>query len=350
MSILSGVSAFFGLDIGTTAIRLVELQGSGPTRSLVKYAYLPIDSKIVLSDAKTDQQKLGQAISDLLNQAHMSTRNVAVGVPSQRVFTTLADFDKLPNDELAKSIRYQADSLIPTPLDESKLDWDVLGPSPKDPNKVEVLLSSVPNAFIESRLDLLEDIGLNVIAFEPDNLAMARALLPPGATPPQLVIDVGYKSADLVVFLNGSPRLTRAIPTGIEAIIRSAAQNLNVDEKQAQQFVFKFGLSKDKLEGQIYQAIISTVDLLTTEVDKSIKFFQSRYGNGQQPIPIERLIVTGGAAALPELPLYLANKFGLNVEIGNAWRNIAFAPERQNELLTLANQFGVAAGLAERQE
>jgi type IV pilus assembly protein PilM/plasmid segregation protein ParM len=163
---------------------------------------------------------------------------------------------------------------------------------------------------------------------------------------PQLVLDVGYKSADLVIIINGTPKLTRAIPTGVEAIVRSASQNLNIDETQAQQFVFKFGLSKDKLEGQIYQAIIPAVDLLTNEVEKSIKFFQSRYGNA----PIERLIITGGAAALPEFPLHVANRFGLNVEIGNAWRNIAFAPERQNELLTLANQFGVAAGLAERQE
>ncbi len=346
MSILSGVSAFFGLDIGTTAIRVVELQGNGATRSLTKYAFLPIDSKIVLSDSKTDQQRLAQAISELLNRSHMDTHNVAVGVPSQRVFTTLTDFDRLPADELAKSIKYQADSLIPTPLDESKLDWVMLGDSPKDPTKVEVLLSSVPNAFIEQRLDMLEGIGLNVIAFEPDNLAMARAMLPANIRAPHVVLDVGYKSADLVVILNGAPRLTRSIPTGIEAIIRSAAQNLNIDEKQAQQFVFKFGLSQGKLEGQIYQAIISTVDLLTAEIDKSIKFFQTRYG----ALPIESLTVTGGAAALPELPLHLANKFGVNVEIGNAWRNIAFAPERQNELLAVANQFGVAAGLAERQE
>jgi type IV pilus assembly protein PilM len=346
MSILSGVSAFFGLDIGTTAIRLAELHGTGAVRPLVKYAYVPIDSKIVISDAKPDQQKLAQAITELLNQAHMSTRNVAVGVPSQRVFTTLTDFDALPPDELAKSIRYQADSLIPTPLEESKLDWEVLGPSPKEQNKVEVLLSSVPNSFIEQRLDLLEGIGLNVIAFEPDNLAMARALLPPAVAAPQMVIDVGYKSADLVITMNGAPRLTRAIPTGIEAIIRAAAQNLNIDEKQAQQFVFKFGLSKDKLEGQIFQAIISTVELLMSEIEKSIKFFQTRYGNVQ----MERIIVTGGASALPEFPLYLANKFGLNVEIGNAWRNVAFSPERQNELLAVANQFGVAVGLAERAE
>ena len=62
------------------------------------------------------------------------------------------------------------------------------------------------------------------------------------------------------------------------------------------------------------------------------------------------IIVTGGASALPEFPLYIANKFGVDVEIGNAWRNISFAPERQNELLAVSNHFGVAAGLAERIE
>jgi len=346
MSILSGVSAFFGLDIGTTAIRLVELHGSGQLRTLVKYAYVPIDAKIVISDAKSDQQRLAQAITELLNQAHMSTRNVAVGIPSQRVFTTLADFDRLPNDELAKSIKYQADSLIPTPLDESKLDWQMLGDSPKDPAKVEVLLSSVPNSFIEQRLDMLEGIGLNVIAFEPDNLAMSRSLIAQNSQAPQVVIDIGYKSADLVISMHGEPRLTRSIPTGVEAIVRGAAQNLNIDDKQAQQFVFKFGLSKDKLEGQIYQAVLPTIDLLMAEIEKSIKFFQTRYGN----TPIERIIVTGGASSMPEFPLYLANKFNVNVEIGNAWRNVAFAPERQNELLTVANQFAVAVGLAEREE
>jgi len=346
MSILSGVSAFFGLDIGTTAIRLVELHGNGAVRSLVKYAYVPIDSKIVMSDSPADLQKLSQAISGLLNGAHMTTRNVAVGIPPQRVFTTLTDFDALPPDELARSIHLQADSLIPTALEESKLDWAVVGPSPKEQNKVEVLLSSVPNTFVEQRLDMLEAIGLNVVAFEPDSLAMSRALLPPGVAAPQMVIDVGFRSADLVVTVNGAPRLIRTIPTGVEAIVRAAAQNLNIDDKQAQQFVFKFGLSSDKLEGQVYQAILSTVDLLMSEIDKSIKFFQSRYGN----VPIERMIVTGGASALPEFPLYLANKFGINVEIGNAWRNVAFSPERQNELLTVANQFGVAVGLAERDE
>lgn len=347
MSLLSGVSTFFGLDIGTTAVRLVELHGNGPVKTLVKYAYVPVESKIVLSDSKSDQQKLAQIIKDLLAQARMNTHNVAVGIPSQRVFTAVVDFDRLPTSELSKAIRYQADSLIPTPLESSKIDWAVIGDSPKDKTKVEVLLSSVENDFVEQRLDLLESIGLEVIAFEPDNLALTRALVAPDAMGPQMVLDIGSKNTDLVVTVNGAPRLTRSIPTGAEAIIRSASQNLNIEEKQARQFVFKFGLGKDKLEGRIYEAIIGTIELLTTEIDKSIKFFQSRYGDTTK---ISRIIVTGGASALPEFPLYLANKFGIEVEIGNAWRNISFSPERQNELLAVSSHFGVAAGLAERIE
>jgi type IV pilus assembly protein PilM len=346
MSILSGVSSFFGLDIGTTGIRIVELRGSGPTRSLVKYAYIPIDVKMSQSDSKADQQKLAQVLSNLISEARLSTRNVAVGLPSSKVFTTVTDFDRIPQGEMGKAIQYQAESLIPTPPAESKIDWAVIGDSPKDKTKVEILLSSVSNGYIEQRLDMIESIGLNVIAFEPDNTALPRALVPTGTTAPQLIIDMGQLSTDLVITMADAPRLTRSIPTGVEAVIRSATQNLNIDDKQAQQFVYKFGVSKEKLEGQVYQAIIGTIDLLVSEIDKSVKFFQTRYPE----VPIERMIVTGGASTIPEFPLYLANKFGVNVEIGNAWRNVAFAADRQNELLAVSNQFGVAVGLAERNE
>lgn len=342
-ALLTGVTNFFGLDIGSTAIRLVELRGNAASKALVKYAYLPIQGTIALSESKGDQQKLAQAIAQLVSQAKVSTNNVAVGIPSSRVFTTVAEVDRLSPSELAKSIPLQADALIPTPIAESKIDWSLLGDSPTDKTKMEVLLSSVPNKFVEERLDMLESIGLNVIAFEPDNLAMSRALAVPDNSP-QLILDVGRHSSDLVVLSGGMPHLTRSIPTGVEAIVKAATQNLSVEEKQAEQFVFKFGLSKDKLEGQVYQAIFGTVDVLTAEIEKSIKFFETRYAG----MKIARIVVTGGASVIPEFPLYLANKFGTNVEIGNAWRNVAFSRERQNELLAISNQFGVAVGLAER--
>jgi Tfp pilus assembly PilM family ATPase len=100
------------------------------------------------------------------------------------------------------------------------------------------------------------------------------------------------------------------------------------------------------LEGRIYSAIVGTVDSLVAEIDKSIKFFRERYGNAK----IDRIIVTGAGSTLPEFPLYLANKFGLNVEIGNSWRNVSFDSALQNQLMAVSGHYSVAAGLAERKE
>ncbi len=345
MNLLSDVSDFFGLDIGTTAIRLVQLRGSGSTKMLVLYAYVMIDSKLAVSDSSVDRQKLAKVIKELVEKSNVTTMNAAVGLPSQRVFVTVADLDRISSDELAKTIRYQADSLIPTPIDESKVDWAILGDSPQDKNKIEVLLSSVSNEYVEQRLDMLESIGLNVIAFEPDSLALARALTAPKNTMAEMVLDIGAKATDLVITLNGAPHLTRSIAIGSDAIVHAAMQNLNIDDKQqAEQFVYKFGLTHQKLEGQVYQAIIGIVEQLVSEIEKSIKFFSTRYPE----VKLDRIIVTGGASTLPEFPIFIANKFGMNVEIGNAWRNVSFSPDRQNELLSISNSFSVAVGLAER--
>lgn len=344
MGLLTENTDFFGLDIGTSSMRLVQLKGTGGIRSLVKYALAPLPPNISLSDAPADQQKLAMAIKELLNQVKPSTKNVAVGLPTNKVFTTIVDIEKLSAGELEKTIELQADTLIPTSIDESKIDWSVLGPSPVDANKVEVLLASIPNTYIEKRLDMLEGLGLNVIAFEPDSLAMARGVIPADVTLPILTVDMGNLSSDIVITYGGGPRLIRSIPTGTDAIIKAAIQNLNIDAKQAEQFVYKFGLSKDKLEGQINHAIIGTVDVLVSEIEKSIKYYQTRYPNA----PLDRIIVIGGASSLPEFPLYLANKFNINVEIGNSWCNVSFPSSKQNELLAVSNHFAVAAGLAER--
>jgi type IV pilus assembly protein PilM len=344
MELLSGVTNFFGLDIGSTAIRAVQLRGSGATRALERYGYIEIPDTSTISDAKMDRQKTAQQIHELLNKVGITTKNVAVNLPSSRVFTTVLDWDKLNPNELAKALRYQADSIIPTPVAESKMDWAVIGPSPKDAKKVELLLSSVPNQYIEDRLAMLEGAGLNVIAFEPDSMALCRSLIASDLQTPHMILDIGSLATDLVISMQGAPRLVRSIPIGMQIMVRAAQQGLNIDAGQAEQFVYKFGVSKDKLEGKVYAAIIPTVDNLMAEIEKSIKFFESRYLN----VKIDRIIVTGGASSLPEFPLYIANKFGLSVEIGNAWRNVSFSTSQQNELAALSNHFSVAVGLAER--
>lgn len=338
-----GAGDFFALDIGTTAIRAVQLRG-GSQKSLSRYGSMPVDSKISQSDSEDDKRRLADAVSKLLTQAHITNKNVVVGVPSNKMFATIVDFPKMNSQELKKTINYQADTHIPMSSDEAKIDWAILGDSPANPDKVEVLIASVSNKYAEGRLDMLESIGLNVIAIEPDALALSRSLLPKEAQSAHLLLDVGAQATDLVVVLNQAPRLIRSIPTGGSAFVKAAIQNLNVDPKQATQFVYKFGLNQDKLEGQVYRAIESTVDSVISEVQKSIKFFTTRYSG----VAIEKIVVSGGASTLPGFPLHLANKLGIQVEIGNAWQNVSYPQSKHNDLIALSNHFSVAVGLAER--
>ena len=344
MSILSGISGFFGLDIGTTSIRLVELKGKGQVKNLVKYGYVLADNSSQ-TDSKTNIV-ISEAIKDLISKSKVTTRNVAVGLPSQKVFTTVVEVDKLKPEEMTKSIKYQLSSFIPTPIEESKVDWSIIGDSPTNPGKVELLISSVLNSVTKERLDMLTALGLNVIALEPDNLALSRALLDPKNPNPQMVFDFGNFNSDLVISVNNAAMLTRSINFGTEALIRAAMQDLNIKREQANEVVFKFGLDKTKVQGQVYQALINPVNSLLSEIDKSIKFFDSKYPGTK----LEKIVVTGAAATIAEFPLYLANHTGINVEIGNAWRNVSFDVNKQNELMNVSNYFGVAVGLAERIE
>ncbi len=343
MKLFSGGQAdFFGLDIGSGGIRVVQLKTAKTGQNLLHYG--EVAHNLVLDDAGAGQAALVQAINQLVKQVGLPTKNVVANLPSKKAFTTIIDLPSLPRPELAKAITAQAPSLIPTPLDQSKIDWAVIGPAPRDTAQNEVLLSSVPKDFVEARLAMLESAGFNVLAFEPDAMALARALAPVTSSEPYLLLDIGHQTSDLVITVAGAPRLARSLPIATDQIIKAAMQNLNVEQAQAEQFVFKFGLSKDKLEGQIQAAILPTIDSLTVELDKSMKFFAERY-NGAK---ISKLVVTGGAATLPELPLYLANKFNLSVEIGNAWRNVITGSANQDELLAVSNHFAVAVGLAER--
>jgi type IV pilus assembly protein PilM len=338
MKLFSSVGEFFALDIGTTAVRVVQLKQSGDAWNLVKYGSAPS------SDAPEDQKRLGDVITNLISQTGIAERNVVVGIPSNKMFATVVDLPDLPAQELASTIKYQAEQFIPMSIDEAKIDWAVLGKSLRDPQKNEVLLASVANKFSEARLDLVESVGLNVVALEPDSLALVRALIPPTNQDAMMIVDFGDFSTDLVAVLGGSPRLIRSIPVGLQTLIKAATQNLNIDANQANQFIMKFGLHPDRLEGQILKSLDATLDQFVVEINKSVKFFQSRYPN----VSLRYLMLSGYTLSVPAFGEYIAGKAGIQTVAGNAWGNVRYSPNLRDNLMQIAPQFAVAVGLAER--
>lgn len=344
MKLFSSVGEFFALDIGTTAVRAVQLRKNGDVWSLVKYGSAAVDIKIAASDAMEDQRRLGEVITNLITQTGITTHNVVVGIPSNKTFATVVDLPDLPPQELASTIKYQAEQFIPMSIDDVKLDWAILGKSLRDATKVEVLLASVSNKFSEARLDLIESLGLNVVALEPDSLALVRSLVPTGSKDAHMIIDFGDFSTDIVLVLAGAPRLIRSIPVGMQTLVKVAQQNLTIDANQATQFILKFGLYPDRLEGQILKSLDSTLEQFVSEVTKSAKFFQSRYPN----LPISSVILSGYTLSIPAFGEYIATKSGMPTIAGNSWSNVRFSTDMQDKLAQIAPQFAVAVGLAER--
>ena len=121
-------------------------------------------------------------------------------------------------------------------------------------------------------------------------------------------------------------------------------KNLNVQDDQARQFILKFGLAPDRLEGQVYRSIESTLDNFATELIKSIKFFQTRYPN----TPVGGILLSGFAAIVPRFGEYLTAKTGVASSVANPWQRVHVAQVDQQQLSTIASEFATVIGLAQR--
>lgn len=341
MAIFSQEKNYFGIDIGSTAIRLVQLRGSGGRPALVTYADIKVDHGVTTSDAAADRSKVAALIKQLVRDAKVNTKNVVAGVPSNNIYASVITTPKLGHAELAKAIKYQADQYIPMAIDQVKYDWSVLEES-ADGKQMDVLLVAAPNSVTNRYLEIFEQAGLDILAVEANALATARALVPNNL--PTIILDIGSINTDITLVYNGSPRLLRSVTVGGNTFVKAVSQTLNLDEAQAEQFTYKFGLTQTKLEGQVYKAIKPSLDVLVEEIDKSSKFFATKYSG----VKLEKIILTGGTAALPELMPYLATASGLPVEIGNSWINISYPAGLQDKLLGVSTQYSVAAGLAQR--
>lgn len=345
MSLLKGVGDFFALDIGTSALRLVQLNGDAQHGfKLMKFAYVPLDPRTSQDTSEAGVRRMGEIVLGAIKQAGVKTKNVAIGLPAGKTFTAVVEVPNQTEKELKKTIKYELDQYIPMAVEDAEVDYAVLGPSPNDPNKAEVLLSSSSMDYTEMRMETLEKIGLNVIAQEPEPIAMTRSLAPVGSQDARIIVDLGETSTDIVVVYKGAPRLVRSISGGLSALVNIVSSTLNVREDQARRFILKFGLAQDKLDGQVFKALDNTLDSFSQELTKSVRFFQNKYVGA----PVLGIVLSGFAGVIPFIAEYIEVKTNIQTIQGNPWQLVQVTPEQQQALMSVASEFAVAIGLAER--
>lgn len=344
MGIFGGEENFFGIDLGTSGVRVVQLKQTHSKPNLLTYGDIETPANLVMSDSSVDQEKLAEIVRKIADDAGVSSRNAVAALPTSSVFTTIIKTPKLSRDELNNAIMLQADKYIPMPIDQVKLDWVVLSEGETN-GEMEVFLVAAPINVANKYLNIIQKAGFELLALEINALALVRSLVTENSNPVVLV-DFGASATDITIAVGSSPRLIRSVNIGSRALTRIASQNLGLDEAQATQFMHKFGLTQSKLEGQVYKTLKPIVDNIIEEINKSVKFFQTNNPTST----VEKLIITGGMTALPELPAYLANSTGITVEIGNPWMNISYPAHLQDKLNNISLNYATAIGLAMRKE
>ena len=344
MGILSGLPDFFGLDIGTTAVRVVQLKGKGSGRAVFRYGKAPIDPAVAGKTDVDSLAKLADTIREVLVQNQVTTRNVVMGLPTHKVYSVVREFDYMPASEFAKTLKFQIERIIPS-HEESKIDWAVLDPEVKEADKKEVLICSSANDFIQQRLEVLESINLNVLAFEPDSLALVRSMTNANTPHDGLIVDIGYSDCDIIVMHKNQPRLITSVPVGINNAVMGVINSMQLDNAQAQQLIFQFGLYENPNYPSLRSSVVQAFDMVIIQIRKSIDFFANRYMEGS----LSQLTLCGDAAYIPGFAEFIAAQAGIQVVVGDAWQNVVCPQEIHEDLKNLSTNFAVAAGLAERQ-
>ena len=345
MNLLHGVGEFFSLDIGTNSMRIIQLSGNSQHGwTLQKFAYVPISQRLTADASELGRKRLGEAIMGAVEQAGVKTKNIAIGLPATKTFTSVVETETLPEKELRKTFKYELDKYVPMPMSDAKADYIILGPSPNDPAKTEILISSVSKEYAETSMELIEKTGLNIVAMEPEPLAMARALDVPGAIDGIVIVDFGENSTDIVVMYKNQPRLVRSIPGGLSSLVKTVANGLSIKEDQARQFILKFGLDPNQVEGQVLRILGTQLDNFATELGKSVRFFQTKYLGGK----VGGIVLSGYAGVIPLLASFIESKLNIPTSRGDPWQFVRTTPEQQSVLAPVANEFAVAIGLSER--
>jgi type IV pilus assembly protein PilM len=205
------------------------------------------------------------------------------------------------------------------------------------------MIVAAPKAKIDKTMELFEMAGLEVVYLETSPIAVARALSTP-SDPLVMVVDIGGASTELTIIENGVVSHVRSLPAAGFSLTRVIAQNLGLDTTQAEQFKRKFGLSQDKLEGQVFRTMRPIMSNITDEIQRSMKFYQEQFGGN-----VQKIVLTGGGSKIPELASYLKSLLNIEVVFGNPWNKVSFQPDVAEKLNQNALDFACAVGLGTRE-
>ncbi|MEW6042103.1 MAG: type IV pilus assembly protein PilM, partial [Elusimicrobiota bacterium] len=359
-SSILGSQDILGVDLGSYSIKIVQLKGGPGKWNLVKYAILPLPEEAVSQEINPTEKK-DMYISTLKNYLaleKLNTKNSATSVSGSSVIVRYVKFPKIAKEELIKSIQFEAEPYIPFDIKEVNLGFYILGDVTEEgQKKTETVLVAAKKDLVQSKIDILQDAGLNAVIIDVDAYSLESCYeinKDPEINELAIITNIGANVTNVTIIENGISRVVRDIFIGGQTFNKALQKNLNCDYKTAEKLKRQFGLlvsveeketalkegNKDALQiSNIFMAIAR--DLLS-EIHRSIDFFYSQRGEQQV---INKIYLSGGSAHIKNLTTYFNQEFKIQTEIFNPFSKISsIAPPAEEEAASLT----VAVGLASR--
>lgn len=344
---LGASKGIIGLDIGASSIKVVQLKRGNPP-SLINYAVveLPEDGVIVdgnISDAETAAECVKEAIGQLSAKGFP----IHSALSGQNVIVRFIHMPMMTEEDLAETIKFEAEQYVPYPIEDVALDFESLSQVDSDvgAGQLLILLVVAQKEQIGTYMGCLRQAGVVPDVLDVDTFAVINALHNTISEENVVsVIDIGAATSNISILKDGVLQFTRSIPIAGNNITSVIQNVLKLDFEQAENVKIQEGIAIDDEENEVSEVVRTIVEELVGEIRRSFDYYKAQHRESQ----IDKLILTGGTSKLKNIDAFMANELGYEVEIGDPLMDVEVEIEDQEDFQDKILELTVAIGLALR--
>jgi type IV pilus assembly protein PilM len=337
-----------GLDIGSHSIKLVELKQKGKAYELISFGIQPLPPEAIVEGAIMDSSAVAEAIDTLFVNNNVKKSEVATSVSGGSVIVKKISLPAMNEDELAESIRWEAEQYIPFPIDEVNLDHKTLRGSAQEGGMMDIILVAVKKDMIGFYANVITQAGKRPMVVDVDAFALQNSFelnYKNEVQPTEVIalINIGASLINMNIVQGELSLFTRDISTGGNLYTETIQRELNLSREHAESL--KRGVAAEGIDPSAATSIIQGVtEDLAVDVQRTFDFFKATSTEER----IDRIFLAGGSAKIPGLQQYFQDKFGAPTDILNPFKNIKLTNIDADYLQEVAPVASVAVGLALR--
>jgi len=334
-----------GVDIGASAVKLVQLRELKGGYQLQNVGILPLPAEAIVDNTLMDSPSIVETVKQLLASLQIKAKDAACSISGNAVIIRKISLPVMPAEELEDQIHWEAEQYIPFDINDVNVDFQILDTDEQDLSKMNVLLVASKKDIINDYLAVFAEAGLKLVVVDVDSFAVQNAYEVNYGAGEEVValVNLGASIMNLNIVKGGVSLFTRDVQMGGSLYTEEIQKQFGLNSEQAELKKLTAGNSQDPRLLEILGRVNDTISL---EMRRSLDFYNSTAGEER----ISKVYLAGGAAQTAHLVEAVQQKLALPVEILNPFLRIAVSEKEFDTgyLQEIGPQMAVAVGLATR--